>query len=71
MVSGSPPLPSLSHLLATVVTTATHRLTEGSRRNARAALQSRYDGHRADREVLAAMRRARPQPATVADRPGA
>ena len=46
---------SFSELVSTAVRAATHHLAEGSRRNARDALEARYDLTRQGSEVLAAL----------------
>ena len=46
---------SFSELVSTAVRAATHHLAEGSRRNARDALEARYDLTREGSEVLAAL----------------
>ena len=55
---------SFSELVSTAVRAATHHLAEGSRRNAREALEVRYDLTRQGSEVLAALP-PRPAPARV------
>ena len=46
---------SFSELVSTAVRAATHHLAEGSRRNARDALEARYALTRQGSEVLAAL----------------
>jgi hypothetical protein len=53
---------SFSELVSTAVRAATHHLAEGSRRNAREALEVRYDLTRQGSEVLASLP---PRPAPV------
>jgi hypothetical protein len=49
------PMASFSELLSTAVRASTARLAEGSRRNAREALETRYDLARQGREILATL----------------
>ena len=53
---------SFSEILSTAVRAATYHLAEGSRRNARDALEARYDLTRQGSEVLASLP---PRPAPV------
>lgn len=46
---------SFSELVGTALRAATHHLTEGSRRNARDALEARYELARQGRDVLAGL----------------
>jgi hypothetical protein len=46
---------TLSELVATALRAATHRVAEGSRRNARQALEVRYDLARQGSETLASV----------------
>ena len=55
---------SFAEILSTTVRAATYHLAEGSRRNARDALEARYDLTRQGSEVLASLP-ARPTPARV------
>ncbi|HEX7188174.1 MAG TPA: hypothetical protein VF423_08115 [Actinomycetes bacterium] len=54
MTPDLPAMATLSEIVGTAVRAATHRVSEGSRRNARAALEARYQIVRDSREVLAA-----------------
>jgi hypothetical protein len=64
------PMASFSELLSTAVRASTARLAEGSRRNAREALETRYDLARQGREVLATLpQRHAPLPAPRSRRP--
>ena len=64
---------SFSEIVSTTVRAATSRLAEGSRRNARDALEARYDLTRQGSEVLAALpsRRAPARVVAQRDRPTA
>jgi hypothetical protein len=55
---------SFSELVSTAVRAATHHLAEGSRRNARDALEARYELTRQSSEVLTALP-SRPAPVRV------
>jgi hypothetical protein len=55
MTRALPPMASFSELMTTAVRAATHHLAEGSRRNAREALEVRYDLTRDGFEVMAAL----------------
>ena len=55
---------SFAEIVSTTVRAATYHLAEGSRRNARDALEARYDLTRQGSEVLASLS-ARPVPARV------
>ena len=55
---------SFAEIVSTTVHAATYHLAEGSRRNARDALEARYDLTRQGSEVLASLP-ARPAPARV------
>ena len=57
---------SFSQLVNTAVRAATYHLVEGSRRNAREALEVRYDLTRQGFEVVAALQ---PRPSAVPDLP--
>jgi hypothetical protein len=46
---------SFSELVGTALRAATHRVSEGSRRNARTALEARYETMRQSAEVMAAL----------------
>ena len=59
---------SFSELVSTAVRAATHHLAEGSRRNARDALEARYDLTRQGSEVLAALPPRQPPVRVVAQR---
>ena len=64
---------SFAEIVSTTVRAATYRLAEGSRRNARDALEARYDLTRQGSEVLAALpsRPARARVVAQRDRPTA
>jgi hypothetical protein len=55
MTRALPPMASFSELVTTTVRAATQHLAEGSRRNAREALEVRYDLTREGFEVMAAL----------------
>ena len=55
MTRALPPMASFSEIVSTTVRAATSRLAEGSRRNARDALEARYELTREGSEVLAAL----------------
>ena len=59
---------SFSELVSTAVRAATHHLAEGSRHNARDALEARYNLTRQGSEVLAALQPRRAQVRVVAQR---
>jgi hypothetical protein len=56
MTPDLPAMATLSEIVGTAVRAATHRVSEGSRRNARAALEARYDATRQARAVIAGLR---------------
>ena len=64
MTRALPPMATVSELVATAVRAATYPVSEGSRRNARRALEVRHDLAQQEVEALAAL----PGPA---DRPAA
>ena len=68
MTRALPPMASFSELVGTALRAATGHLAEGSRRNAREALEVRYELTRQGREVMAALpaRHGRPPPAAAA-----
>jgi hypothetical protein len=66
MTRALPPMASFSELVTTAVRAATHHLAEGSRRNAREALEVRYDLTRDGFEVMAALS---PQRSDIASLP--
>jgi hypothetical protein len=64
------PMASFSELVSTAVRATTSHLAEGSRRNAREALETRYDLARQGREILATLpQRRAPVPAPRTRRP--
>ena len=56
---------SFSELVSTALRAATHHLAEGSRRNAREALEVRYDLARQGHDVLAALPPREPAASTT------
>lgn len=63
-----PPMATFSELVSTAVRAATHHVSEGSRRNARQALEVRYELARQGSEALAAVPLQAPARAAVAVR---
>ena len=59
---------SFAEIVSTTVRAATYHLAEGSRRNARDALEARYDLTRQGSEVLAALQPRRAPVRVVAQR---
>ena len=59
---------SFAEILSTTVRAATYHLAEGSRRNALAALEARYDLTREGSEVLASLPSRRARARVVAQR---
>ena len=57
---------TFSELVSTAVRAATHQVTEGSRRNARQALEIRYELARQGSDALAALPLAAPARAAAA-----
>ena len=55
MTPALPPMASFSELVGTALSAATGRLAEGSRRNAREALEVRYELTRQSREVMSGL----------------
>ena len=55
MTRALPPMASFSELVGTALSAATGRLVEGSRRNARDALEVRYELARQSREVMSGL----------------
>ena len=55
MTPALPPMASFSELVGTALNAATGRLVDGSRRNAREALEVRYELARQSREVMSGL----------------